>query len=341
MKKVILFNHKGGVSKTTSTFHIGWMIAKMGHRVLLVDADPQCNLTSTILGDSFDEYYENPDTALKNIKDGVSPAFDGMGRLIEAFDCPCAARNSNLFLLPGHMNLSEYDSQLTFSMSGSTFSSMKSLPGSFNDLIEKISARYDIEYTFIDINPGLSSINQILFLICDAFIVPTNPDTFSLMAIKSLSKILPRWVDWKCNSIALYESSPYPLPVGVPKFIGEIPQRFNVRNGSATKPFREKIDELSTLITQTLVPNFREKGMLFTDEQYTDAGIDTRSYILEEIKDFLSLSPKSTKVLVPVYEISDDEINEQGAVKEQAILNREWFREIYGSIANKIIRILR
>ena len=90
MKKLILFNHKGGVSKTTSTFHIGWMIAKKGHRVLLVDADPQCNLTSVFLGEKFDEYYENPLTRSNNIKDGVSPAFDGMGRLIEGFECPVA-----------------------------------------------------------------------------------------------------------------------------------------------------------------------------------------------------------------------------------------------------------
>lgn len=50
VKKIVFFNHKGGVSKTTSTFNIGWKLAEMGHRVLLVDADPQCNLTSVFLG---------------------------------------------------------------------------------------------------------------------------------------------------------------------------------------------------------------------------------------------------------------------------------------------------
>jgi cellulose biosynthesis protein BcsQ len=51
MTKVIsIFNHKGGVSKTTTTFHLGWMLARLGHRVLLVDADPQCNLTGVTLG---------------------------------------------------------------------------------------------------------------------------------------------------------------------------------------------------------------------------------------------------------------------------------------------------
>lgn len=340
MKKIILFNHKGGVSKTTSTFHIGWMLANKGNKVLLVDADPQCNLTSIFLGDKFDEYYENVDTQLKNIKDGVSPAFDGMGRLIEAFDCPVAERNNNLYLLPGHMNLSEYDSQLNFSMSGS-FSAMKSLPGSFNDMIEKIGTRHQIEYVLIDVNPGLSSINEIMFLISDAFIIPTNPDTFSLMAIKSLSKILPRWVDWKRNNISSYESSPYPLPDGTPKFVGEIPQRFNVRNGNATRPFKEKIDELSDLIKNTLVPQLRLKGMMFDEQRYNDAGISTDTFVIEEIKDFLTLSPKSNRVSVPVYALTDAELAATGAVLAQAQQNREVFRQIYDSISEKIISILQ
>jgi predicted ATP-dependent serine protease len=76
-KRLVLFNHKGGVSKTTTVYNVGWMLAEQGHRVLLVDADPQCNLSSLILGDDFDEYYLNDATRLQNIKDGVAPAFTG------------------------------------------------------------------------------------------------------------------------------------------------------------------------------------------------------------------------------------------------------------------------
>lgn len=56
-KKIVLFNHKGGVSKTLTTYNIAWMIALQGKRVLLVDCDPQCNLSALILGDYFDDYY--------------------------------------------------------------------------------------------------------------------------------------------------------------------------------------------------------------------------------------------------------------------------------------------
>ena len=44
---ITFFNPKGGVSKTTTTSSLGWALAIQGKRVLIVDADPQCNLTGT------------------------------------------------------------------------------------------------------------------------------------------------------------------------------------------------------------------------------------------------------------------------------------------------------
>lgn len=45
MKVIALFNNKGGVSKTTTTFNLGWMLSLLGKKELIVDSDPQCNLT--------------------------------------------------------------------------------------------------------------------------------------------------------------------------------------------------------------------------------------------------------------------------------------------------------
>ena len=342
MKKILLFNHKGGVSKTTSTFHIGWKIAELGHKVLLVDADPQCNLTALFLGDKFDPYYESETTKKNNLKDGVGVAFDSSAiKAIEAFDCPQSTRNNSLFLLPGHMNISEYESQLNFAMTAPlAFPALKNLPGSFNDLITKICEKYGIEYVFIDLNPGLSALNRILFLCSDAFIVPTNPDTFSLMALNSLSKILPEWVDWKNQHIADFSGAAYPLPESIPRFIGEIPQRFNVRNGRATTQFAIKIDALTEIIISVLVPSLRKKGMLFPEEAYDAAGIDRSTYCLEEIKDFLTLAPKSFGANVPVFALTDEELEATGMVLETAQTNREIFNQLYTRLANKIITLL-
>ena len=68
MKKIALFNHKGGVGKTTLTVNIANAMAEAGKRVLLVDADPQCNLTSFYLEEStleellgrVDSFYPEP-----------------------------------------------------------------------------------------------------------------------------------------------------------------------------------------------------------------------------------------------------------------------------------------
>ena len=74
-KRIALFNHKGGVSKTTTAFHLGWMLAEKGKTVILVDADPQCNLTGMVLGydgpTALEDFYQQESKS--NLRDGLAP----------------------------------------------------------------------------------------------------------------------------------------------------------------------------------------------------------------------------------------------------------------------------
>ena len=90
VQKIALFNHKGGVSKTTTTFNLGWMLASKGKKVILVDTDPQCNLTGMALGEETEDdeaRLERIYNTHSNIKTGLAPAFESQPRAIEAVDC--------------------------------------------------------------------------------------------------------------------------------------------------------------------------------------------------------------------------------------------------------------
>src|SRR5258705_11420314 len=113
-KIICLFNHKGGVSKTTTTFNLGWMLALKGKKVILADFDPQCNLTGMVMGfkgtDDLADLYASGSPS--NVKDGLAPAFESQPRQIVGVECVEVSNNANLGLLPGHIGLAEYETTL-------------------------------------------------------------------------------------------------------------------------------------------------------------------------------------------------------------------------------------
>ncbi len=79
MKTVAFFNSQGGIGKTTLVYHLAWMLAERGERVLAVDLDPQANLTSMFLPeDALEELWphgEHPET----IFGALRPIIRGLG----------------------------------------------------------------------------------------------------------------------------------------------------------------------------------------------------------------------------------------------------------------------
>ncbi len=110
-QRIALFNHKGGVSKATTAFHLGWMLAAKGKRVILVDADPQCNLTGLMVDfkggdDELEHLYESGEGY--DLKSGLAPAFESRPVPLKSAKCFQVEQQEGLFLLPGHIGLSEY-----------------------------------------------------------------------------------------------------------------------------------------------------------------------------------------------------------------------------------------
>lgn len=342
MKKIAVFNHKGGVSKTTTVFNIGWKLARMGKRVLMVDADSQCNLTQYSLGiGAFEEFYlsSNPN----NIKDALEPAFKSKPKLIEAVECIQIRKNENLYLLPGHLDLSENEVQLGMSFQlTDTMGALKNLPGSFDYLFNELTRKYCFDYIFIDMNPSLSAINQDLFISSDYFIVPTSPDIFSYMSIKSLAKFLPMWEKWAVKARPLFKDAEYPLPATTPKFLGYTINDFNLSNGNAALDFRKQMDRIAKAVEQELIPALGDNNMLLANDTYhasyelnkkvKSIYHDINPLCLAEISNFNKLIAISNERSIPIYEMKIDSLNSEGQRRTLV-----WFKALFDLIANKIL----
>lgn len=339
-KKISLFNHKGGVSKTTTTFHLGWMLASKGYRVVMVDTDPQCNLTGFVLGykgpEEFENFYKNEKG--RNIRDALAPAFESRMKPIEPVECIEVPNQEGLFLLPGHIRMSEYEVTLGIAqeLSGS-IQTLQNLPGSISYLLDITAKKYDAEYILIDMSPSLSSINQNLLMTSNYFIVPTSPDYFSVMAIDSLSTILPFWNNWarKAASMGVLQNAEYPFPQTRLKFLGTIIQKFQPYSKVSAKSFQRWIDEINKIVTDKFVPILAKEGMLLPMAEYDKWNV--ANFCIASISDFKSLIAVSQENQTPVYALTKEQLGRGGVVLDQDLKRGQDFRHIYSKLADTII----
>lgn len=101
MKTLAFFNNKGGVGKTTLLYHLAWMFADMGKRVLVADFDPQANLTSMFLAESELEKIWDPDhESDKSVMAPLEPIIRGLG---DIGNTPLQDIEPNIRLIPGDL----------------------------------------------------------------------------------------------------------------------------------------------------------------------------------------------------------------------------------------------
>jgi cellulose biosynthesis protein BcsQ len=342
-KIVCLFNHKGGVSKTTTAFNLGWMLGLMGKRVLLADFDPQCNLTGMVLGYKGVEDLEQTYTAepANNVKDGLAPAFESKPRQIVGAECEAIPGNENVLLLPGHIGLAEYETTLGIAqeLSGSLLA-LRNLPGSLRYLLDLTSAKYEADYVLVDMSPSLGPINQNLLMTSDHFIVPLHPDYFSSMALSSLSKSLPRWASWARTAydMDVLRNADYPFPEPKATFIGSVIQKYRPRNGQPSAAFDRWIEKLKDGLHDQLIPSLENAGLLDGANFEARVGFPPSEPILS-VADFNSLIALSQEHQLPVYALTAAKLNQQGVVWEQTRESMAVFETAFRECAEKFIAL--
>ncbi|MCJ2030925.1 AAA family ATPase [Methylobacterium sp. J-043] len=333
---ISLFNHKGGVSKTTTAFNLGWALADRGKKILIVDGDPQCNLTGTVLGfdgvDDFTEFYK--DNVNANISDALAPVFAGAGAPLQPAIIT-ATTHENLFLLAGNISLSEHETQIAVALAtAQAMPALQNIPGSLCALLRMTAQANDIDAIILDMSPSVGALNECFLMGSDFFIVPTSPDYYCNQAIYSLSRVLPRWN----MAVAGFRSKAllYPFPAQPPRFCGIISQRYRPRKGSPVKSFQKWIDIIKVTVTDVLHPALSHQHMTVSHADFTAAAPGDTPFNLVNISDFNSLIAQSQEHNTPVFALSDEQIGQIGKVLDTMKESRDVFRASFDGLANSV-----
>ena len=158
---VAVANQKGGVGKTTTAINVATSIALSGRRVLLIDVDPQGNLTSGV--------------GLKGEKSEQGTVYEALmtERAPEAFVLP--ARIENLFLIPADRNLTGAEVELV------------STPEREHRLRRVVDALRDqFDDIFIDCPPSLGLLTLNALVAADAVLIPLHCEYFALEGLADL-----------------------------------------------------------------------------------------------------------------------------------------------------------
>ena len=338
-KIISLFNHKGGVSKTTTTYHLGWMLASKGYKVLMIDTDSQCNLTGLVLGeDAFETFYE--EHPQNNIKSALDPAF--LGQPIPINEIDGVFVKENLWLIPGHIDITELDISLGMAHNfSSSMAILMNLPGALYAFIDKMVAKFNIEYVIIDMNPSLSETNKNLLMISDYFIIPTAPDFFSQMALSTLSNTLPKWKKWSITAKDFFKDSTYPFPEKSPKLLGIIMQNFLIRKGKPASAFQNKIDRVLDKLMLNLNPALEKNHMLLSGKarELQLAGKCTLAYI-PNFQSLVARMQESGAPSTPVYAI-DERYLGTGITLTNYITKMDEFEKVFSNMTDLILELMK
>lgn len=192
MKTLIFFNNKGGVGKTTLVYHVGYMLAELGKRVVLFDLDPQMNLTSMLLSDRrlLDIY--DTEQERTTIMRSIRPVIRGMGDFEPASLEPIT---DTLSLIPGDLELSGFEDLLSDSWTRCLNREELAFRrvSVFYRILLEATERMQADYCLIDIGPNFGAINRATLIAADNVMIPMAADLFSLQGLKNVGPTLATW----------------------------------------------------------------------------------------------------------------------------------------------------
>jgi len=211
MKSIAFFGIKGGTGKTTIVFHLAWMLAERGLRVLMVDLDPQANLTAWSLSEERIQSLWDQD-APPTISTALRPVIEGRRADITAFRGQFLS--DRLMLLPGDLSLFRYEDLLSDAWHRCLFEPSNEPAfhrmNAFNDVIQPHARRLRADVVLIDLAPNFGAINRAALITVNSVIFSLTPDHLAVFSLEYMGQVLKEWgITW--TTVANSVSNPPPI----------------------------------------------------------------------------------------------------------------------------------
>ncbi len=292
MTTIALFNNKGGVGKTTLVYHLAWMFANRGVRVLAADLDPQANLSSMFLAEErLEDLWpdgKHPDTVLG----AVQPMLDGTGDVSLPHVEDIA---DDLGLVIGDLGLSTFEDRLSREWPNCLDRQVAAFRviSAFHRLMAMAVMDREADLLLIDVGPNLGAINRAALIAAEHVVVPLAPDLFSLQGLRNLGPTLRKWrEEWQER----YDKNPEPeldLPKGEMQPAGYVVLQHAVRLDRPVQAYSRWMDR---------IPGEYRFSVL--GDRATDApAMEQDEQKLATLKHYRSLMPLAMEARKPMFHL--------------------------------------
>lgn len=334
MHRIITFyNHKGGVSKTTTTFNLAaWLTSRHGKKVLLVDADPQSNLTESFFALESGEIGDTlPGTS---IYQALRPRFEGAAAKIDSksLDLPEHSIYKNLFILRGDWNFSLAERYFSNSLSLAITENVheKHTYNVLHNLFTDLLAERNYDHILVDLGPSSGAITNLALLSCDGYFIPVTPDRFCAQAVDALARLIAAWIERHDKTVVTFPPFGFTSFPGRPLFLGAVSQNFKAYAGRTKRPYEYWEEEILKLIQRNIVGKLPSR-------------VGSDSYV-SSIRDFGGLVPVAHIVGKAIFDLNKEDTKlasaEGGAW--QGVALDSWLRRAteYGDEIEKIAEVV-
>ncbi|OGI28499.1 MAG: hypothetical protein A2288_00075 [Candidatus Moranbacteria bacterium RIFOXYA12_FULL_44_15] len=330
-KKLLFANNKGGVGKTTLAFNCAVSFAKQGYKTVLVDLDPQCNLSRLAFGDNRFEknLFSSTEKDIHDVLKGVVEGGSDVDWSVPFIPVPNST--GNLSLLKGSVSLSLYENILVtaYGQAAAGVQLGYFQTSAIDRFLRERGMKDEVDIFVIDTSPSLSLLNQIIFLGADYFAVPMMPDAFSVQGIENLGTVFEKWKqNWKVTGKALSGDTESKFVLsGDGLFIGFIVNSYNVYGRQPIKDHRHWMEEIPGKVKKYL------------SEKHGRNGLVEKSWAspLAEIQDYGRIPAKCQEVGVTIFDLDPGLVEEIHLGTKE---NIEKSKEEFQMLSEKILKIL-